>query len=380
MRRYKGLSLRGSLLIFCILAGVLLWGSMLPLFVSQSHAIVDRQSQDVVRGRAKVASSQLTLALHGDWARLQSLVQAIQRGESAERLQLRFDTIKDGNVDTAWIGFADPSGKVVIASGKVLEGDSVLSRPWFRGGLEGPFAGDKHEALLLAKFVPAMSSEPLRLIDLAVPVRGADGTLLGVLGMHINWYWVRDFLRSFGRDDGIDIILASRERDILVGPADLEGSRPAIASLMAGAQGVQRTSTEMWPDGQRYLVTSLPIASYKELPSFGWCLLARQRADASLAPLHLFSSSVVPLLAAAGAVLLLGAALLANALAAPMNRLARVASEMAGGHFDTSVPDERRYREVAVLSAALARLQSAEMSEVHSVALPHTNMHGHAAE
>src|SRR5690606_16446328 len=74
--------------------------------------------------------------------------------------------------DYAWIGRVALDGQVLGASDGLLEGQSVAERPWFRRALQGPMLGDAHEAVLLAKLLPAPASgQPLRFIDIAAPVR-----------------------------------------------------------------------------------------------------------------------------------------------------------------------------------------------------------------
>jgi diguanylate cyclase (GGDEF)-like protein len=89
----------------------------------------------------------------------------------------------------AWIGFASPDGTVLASTGGLLEGQSVAERPWFVAGLQAPVIEDVHEATRLASLLPSESSTPLRFVDVAVPVRGPNRTLLGVLGAHVSWTW-----------------------------------------------------------------------------------------------------------------------------------------------------------------------------------------------
>ncbi|WNN89287.1 cache domain-containing protein [Gloeocapsopsis dulcis] len=81
----------------------------------------------------------------------------------------------------AWIGLTDNQGIVQVSTGKLLEGISVAQRPWFIGGQQAPYVGDVHEALKLAKLLPNPSKEPLRFVDVAVPVVDLQGNPRGVL-------------------------------------------------------------------------------------------------------------------------------------------------------------------------------------------------------
>lgn len=368
MRNLPRLRLAGMLVLFCGFAVLLTVGAVVPLTLKVSRDLTERQSTEVLRGRAHDAGVQLARALYGEWFKLQQLAPLIANGESPDVLRSAFNTIKAVNPDCAWLGFADASGHVVVSSGGVLEGESVLQRPWFRTGIDRPFAGDKHEALLLARFFKAKAEEPLRLVDLSLPVRKDDGTLVGVVAMHIDWYWIRDFLRAFGREDGSDLLLVSREGDVLVGPQTVEGKRMTLHSMQAAAQGVGVSEAEVWPDGERYLVSVVPGVTYRDLPSFGWSIVARQSSTLALAPAHEATQRILPVLLGVSVGLLVLAFMFGRMLGTPIARLALAAGEMARGRFSAPVPDERRYQEAAVLSAGLARLQSTVAAEAREVA------------
>jgi len=61
------------------------------------------------------------------------------------------DLTAAGGDKVSWAGFAAVDGTVQIASDGLPEGVGVAQRPWFQRGLDGPFAGDVHEAVRLAR-------------------------------------------------------------------------------------------------------------------------------------------------------------------------------------------------------------------------------------
>lgn len=65
----------------------------------------------------------------------------------------------------AWIGVTDASGRVRAATGGLLEGQDVSTRPWFQQGRRGPWLGDVHEAKLLATLLPPALDGPRRFVD-----------------------------------------------------------------------------------------------------------------------------------------------------------------------------------------------------------------------
>lgn len=87
------------------------------------------------------------------------------------KLQLKLDQVQQSYKYYAWLGIANPSGKVEVAANKLLEGADVSARPWFIEGLKHVYLGDVHEAVLLAKKLKAINpNEPMRFIDFATPI------------------------------------------------------------------------------------------------------------------------------------------------------------------------------------------------------------------
>lgn len=378
MQKLPHLRLSVALALFCIFVVVATWGSMLPFVVAAARRVTERQNTELLSSRGSLAAAQLSGVIHSDWAELQGLAAYVRDGETADTLRMRFDTVKSVSGGYAWIGFMGTNGQVKVATDHVLEGDSVLERPWFQGGLNGPYAGGKHVSVQLQYALPREGAENLNLIDLAMPVR-RDGAVIGVIATQINWNWVRNFLRGFGRDNDVDLVLVSRNGFILTGTSDIEGKRLALPSVLAASQGAGLTGTETWPDGRQYFVTVVPIPSYLGVPSFGWSLVVRQRADPAFAPARTLTRTILPLLLGLAVVLVILALAFGRFLARPLIRLAHAASELAFGHFEHPVPAERRYREAAMLAAELSRLQSALNSEPRAEAAADDKRHGVAA-
>ncbi len=112
-------------------------------------------------------------------------------------LRRALEQLQQTFTDFAWIGFADPNGKVVASTGGLLEGTSISARPWFKEGLQRIAFGDVHEAVLLASLLAQRpGAEPYRVVDIAVPVRNSEGELKGVLGSHLNWDWASSLIQG----------------------------------------------------------------------------------------------------------------------------------------------------------------------------------------
>lgn len=330
---------------------------ILPMLAGLSRSITQRQATAILQTTAEAVSTQLGRGLLDQWNEVQRLGTYAEQDDKAT-LRLRLDTIVATDQQYAWLGLADPAGAVTVASNGVLNGVSVLERPWFKAGLTGPFAGDVHDALLLQKIIAPNAKEPLRLIDFALPVKRGDGVPVGVLGAHVRWDAVRDMFRTPRASGSIELLLLSADGTVLVGPPTLEGKKPPLSFALAGAQGIARTGVETWPDGKAYLTSVLPAVGVGNIPSFGWSLVARQPIEVALTDTYAANQRLLPIIALCGFSIVALSIVFAWWVARPLTRLAAAADDLSRGGTTAPIPHERRYREVSVLSDALARIDS----------------------
>ncbi|GAA0598594.1 cache domain-containing protein [Craurococcus roseus] len=363
MRRTPRLGLRGYLVGFFALAAIAPTVAALPFIVSASSAVADKRTVEGLRSAGQNAGARLARTLYTPWRQVDGLAaMASREDEPTSVFRIRLDTARRLDDRLSWIGVAGPNGRVTAAAEGMLEGQDVSARDWFRSGLEGPFAGDVREALLLQRLLsPGDSSEPLRILDFSKPVRRAsDGAVVGVIGAHIPWSAVRDLVREAVRPERAEILLVSRDGTVIIGPPGVEGTRiQHLRGVLAAGQGVVATAEEEWPDGGRHLSVTMPVPGHKNMPSFGWSLILRQPSAVAHAPAREMAARLLPPMLGVSLLLLAAGALLARAIARPLSRLAASAEAMAAGQLDEPVPEHREHREAAVLGAALARIQSA---------------------
>ena len=353
------LGLRALVAIFAVVVALAPAAVLLPTFASKSQDAVEEQSADLLQATGQQTANLLNRVLFAQWREVDGLARLAQSGGFNEGFRQRLETIKSVNDRYAWIGVAAPDGRVMMASGGLLEGQNVAARPWFTAGLEGPFAGDLHKALLLQQLLGTPGADPLRLLDFALPIRRQDDSVVAVLGSHLEWPWVRDLVRAAPLPQGADILLVSRDGTVIVGPEGLEGKQLSIRSSIAAGQGSSIVTEEAWPDGQRYVSAVVPVRGYRTLPSFGWSIIVRQPAAVAYHGVReLASGMIVPLLLVSATVLAVGL-FFARFVGRPVAALAESATAMAGGATDVPVPEGHGYREAALISGALARMQSA---------------------
>lgn len=256
--------------------------------------------------------------------------------------------------DYAWIGFTDPSGRVLAATGGVLEGQSVAQRPWFQQAQAQPFVGDVHDAVMLSKLLPPLpDGEPLRLVDVAVPVV-RNGKFVGVLGSHLSWRWAEERRRFVLRPletQQVEAIVVNGRGELLLGPGTLKLSLPKDALDRLASRG---PAIETWSDGRRYLTATASASGYRSYPGLGWTVVVRQPTDIAMAPAQRLERQIWGLgllgVAAFGAL----GWWLARCLTRPLRSLARRAHQLST---DPLPPQGTQgQNEVAQLAEVLASL------------------------
>lgn len=232
---------------------------------ARTQALQDAALEEAVTVRAKGAALAFAKALGEDWNRTKWTAARIAGGSEIER-QVAIDSLVSTPGRISWAGFADASGTIRTATGGLLVGRDASQRPWFQNGLNGPFAGDAHEAVMLADLLGNDSDEPLRFLDFAMPVTGADGTVLGVLGVHIDVRWARSYLADISASLGIDLLLVDGS-----GLVSISGFEPQALwkPLRIDDLSAEEGRFVGWTDGASYFTALVPDLGVDDMPSFG---------------------------------------------------------------------------------------------------------------
>ncbi|MGB9107977.1 MAG: sensor domain-containing diguanylate cyclase, partial [Telluria sp.] len=309
---------------------------------------------------------------------LSALPQLQQPGNPAavrtilENLQRHFS-------DYAWIGLAEPDGNVLAATGGLLENHDVTARPWFHRGQQEVAASDYHPALMLGKLLPR-TPDRWRFVDIAGPIRHADGSLRGVLAIHLSWTWARnlarDLLTPAQRDIGAEIIVVRNDGVVLLGPDDILEKRISTESMRLAQQGKTGAITERWPDGRTYVTGYSLSGRSRERATLHWAVLVRQTEAAAMASAHEFERRTL-LFSVLLAALLAGlAAWLARRIAAPLKSLSGAMEDIARAPeqaMPEAIPPAGGFHEAQVLTDALRGLIRSERR--HHAALEAMNSH-----
>jgi hypothetical protein len=87
----------------------------------------------------------------------------------------------------ARIGYAALDGKVLAATGGLLQGVSVAQRLWFKNGLKNVTVEEVRRPRCWRRCSnSAKTASRNRFVDIVLPIRDASGATLGVLRAHLN--------------------------------------------------------------------------------------------------------------------------------------------------------------------------------------------------
>ena len=335
------------------------------LAVGAALVSYDDTSALVNRSLAGIASSTAGrldryMAVRQQEMNLFSKLQPLQRLWQTDPAELRhaLEQLQNSFSDFAWIGFADTDGKVVASTGGLLQGGSVVARPWFKEGLQRLAVGDVHEAILLSSLLAQRAnSEPYRFVDLAVPVRDSDGKLIGVLGGHLNWDWATNLIADVEANDrGSDTTLSVIDKNgtVLVGPdkGHVKYRSERVAELLKTRKG-----TFVETSGQQRLLTAFYVGNgHREYQGLNWIVTASQPASMAFAAAISSARIILGLGAVAALIGLALAVLVSRRIARPILAIALEADRIGRASGPTMLARRSGSMEVVHLSRALRSL------------------------
>ncbi len=240
--------------------------------------------------------------------------------------------IKDNYNHHEWIGYALPDGTVEVGTNGYLEGKNVKARPWLPNGLNGPYIGDVHDALLLAKLLPNNSGEAIYFSDVAFPVINKDGKTLGVLCTHLTWQWTRDVIRSIQKEHGVEIFLLSKDGMILVGPGNTERANISdISSNVAQSFNTDEESFKIlnWNDNVKYLTASSVSKGFEEYEGFSWKVIVREPVNEAFKIAHENATSILFISVILGIIGAFIGVVIATRISRPLNQLSQIVEDIS---------------------------------------------------
>jgi len=258
----------------------------------------------------------------------------------------------------AWIGVTDAEGTVIAATGDVLLGTSIATRPVFLNGRRRLWTGDVHEAVLLADYAPHSPGEAIKFVDVAAPVQRIDGGFGGVIALHLSWQWADQLRESVLRPRGgpatQELSVYSADGVLLLGPKQPGTPATLRPSQLAGLD--EQWGQPLWSDGKASLAAAAESRPVQAFKGFGWRVVTRDPGDATQAAIRRIQRSAWGWSLGAGLLCAVFACALIRLLLAPVEQLARTLRRA-----DLAPPTDgvrvRRRNEVQQIAAAVTRLQ-----------------------
>lgn len=256
-----------------------------------------------------------------------------------------------------WIGFALPDGTVKAGTSGYLEGKNAKARPWHPGGLRGPYIGDVHDALLLAKLMPNTNGEAIYFTDVAFPVKNQNNETLGVLCTHLMWQWTRDVIRNIQKNHNIDIFLLSKDGMILVGPNETE--RKNIQDIHLNVSNVFKDLEDSykllkWDTEEKYLTAQTISKGFEEYKGFDWRVIVRQNEKNAFYDAQNNTNKILFISLLAGLIGAVIGIILSNIITSPLENLCNHINDLKDGKYlDLTVSSNN---EIGILQKAILEL------------------------
>jgi diguanylate cyclase (GGDEF)-like protein/PAS domain S-box-containing protein len=253
----------------------------------------------------------------------------------------------------------DEHGKVLVATGGLLEGENVSNRRWFLSALERPYFGEFSDSPVLA--TQGLASEPVHLLELALPIVDNAGRFQGVLASQIGFVWPdhpeRTILEPVRRAAQFqELAIVSESGAVLFGPE--EAQRLDLSGLSHARAGGTLYSLETWPDGEAYIAGFAPARGHRDFPGFGWVVVAREPARFAFAAVRPIEFAACVISIGIGLLFAVVGWFVAGRIAAPIERLTSAAVRLRSRDPAAVLPQVQGSDETARLSQAFAGLVS----------------------
>lgn len=293
------------------------------------------------------------------------------------RKRSQFEQMQRAFAMYSFIGLTDMQGKVVVATGRALEGQNISQQPAFIHGRAGPWAGDVHEIpQLTAALAPV--GEVRRYIDVAAPVMNLQGQPSGVLVAYISWEWIQEMRTSvmtpFQEQRGVEVTILNQDGEVLAGPASLIGQKPKLQSFALARAGEHYYVTERWPDAKVYLTGFIANRGYRDFPGLHWSVLVSRPTTIAFALASQIQTQILTFGLLLGSIFAIYGFFVAGYITRPLLAIARAADRIRAGERDVPVPTTGTTDEIAVLAESLQSLVNGLAAKEHELITTNTSL------
>lgn len=279
---------------------------------------------------------------------------------NSEKIRNLLEELKGNVPEYSWIGMVDPTGKVIASTGRILEGNDISSRPVYKEALNGPFIGDVHEAVLLAKLLPNPTGETMKFVDISIPIKDSAGNLKGILASHLSWEWAKEIESSImqpleKRKDLEVFIVSNKENTVLLGPKEMIGEKVNLKSIDKSKNGENSWMVESWQDGKEYLTGYVSENGYKNYKGLGWTIIVRQPTEVAYYPVENLKNFIIIVGVVSAVFFAIVGWITAGIIVKPLRKLTLAANQVRIGN-KVEIPKYKGIKDIEILSRSLGSL------------------------
>lgn len=327
----------------------------------EREQLIDSHGQ-AMRREAVLISRGLNLAMQ---ERLQPLRDAAATPILASGLmepgdaRLLLEQLRSQHPALAWVAITDAEGRIRVATGAKLEGQSLAGQPLFEEARRAPWIGPRRVAGPLAAQLGLAAGEQPSLIDLGTPLVDFQGRTRGALVARLRWDWLDTLHASMAaggrRLIGSESVVLDREDRVLLGPAEWLDRPLPLPELAALRDGTDARLLD-WPRQGAYL-TAWGREDTGPGPSAGLSVVVRQPEALAFYAADVLRARLLALGVAGTLGFIALSVWLAGRITRPIQALSAAASRVGSGaapQFAAIAP--QRKDEVAELAFVLQKL------------------------
>ncbi len=329
----------------CLLLLTLLLGAFAGWRVAREAA---RTTPAELEHSATQTAAQLERQVADTLRELGAAVGPLQLASGERSLEWKRDQLASlrDRLGLSWMGYAAEAGPITVSTDGILEKQSALRFPWFRGGLAGPFVGDVHETPELEEHVGPES----RFVAFAVPVSDANGRVAGVLCGEREWALDlrsiplpadaagRGILLSIYSDQGVHLLAS-----------DGYHNRNPLPALPASVRGAGHEEL----DGRGYFTGFARCRNTPGAPAARYLVTVRQSKRDAYRPALAMAGWIVLGGTVLSALLTIPAWMLARRIRWTFHSIAASANRIGAGDATAVFPSGRSIDEMTGMCAAL---------------------------
>lgn len=339
-------------------------GVTLVVAWAQVHLTSERIVQEAGREVASVAMAvaerlSREMAARGAEVQLLASIRAQQPDSAPNEVRHQLELLQHHVPSYAWIGWLDAEGRVLAATGGLLEGSLLAHRPVFMQGRQGLWFGDVHPAVVLQRLLQPHGGETLRFVDVATPVHDAQRRLRGVLAAHLGWRWAQevavDVLRPYENRHRLEVLIVDAQGQVILGPQAMRQRPVPVDPRVLPAPGSPYRLLR-WDDGTEAMTAVANSGPQGVFPGLGWRVVVRQPIDVALGQARQAGQQIVAWGAGVGLAFLALGLWLARRVSQPVHQLLRSTGGLQHAGSGAGMGADRRQVDVRWVAELMQRM------------------------